>query len=308
MKILHVGLCANGYPYNGLQNRLSERFIYKEISASDPDVNKKMLKAAREFYPDLVFMQVQTSATVDAETVRQIQAMQIPVFNWTGDVRDPIPDWYRKVGKYCVTLFSNYTDVYQFRKEGFEADYLQIGYDCSIFRPHGPSWKAEPIVFLGNNYPGHFPLSGYRYDMVKRLKAEFGDRFGVYGGGWNGMESGNLNGDQISEAALYRGCKVAINVSHFSYERYFSDRMLRIVGSGAYCVSHEYLGIEKDWSGLIRTFKDFDELVEICSEILQQSDEQLRMKTESAADFCFTSYEYRAMVDNLIRIYNEYKA
>jgi hypothetical protein len=78
-------------------------------------------------------------------------------------------------------------DVHEFRKEGFAADYLQIGIDDTIFTPIGPVWNVEPIVFLGNNYHQHFPLSEEREKMVHALKDVFGDQFGVYGGGWGGI-------------------------------------------------------------------------------------------------------------------------
>jgi spore maturation protein CgeB len=70
---------------------------------------------------------------------------------------------------------------------------------------------------------------------------------GLYGNGWGGMETGNLMGKEVEEADCYRGCKIAISISHFDYKNYYSDRQLRIMGSGACCLVKEYPGCHEDF-------------------------------------------------------------
>lgn len=309
MKILHIGLCANGHPYNGIQQSLSKVSNYYEIPTNHPNINSHAMEMCDRFKPDVVFMQIQAPNIIKPETVRYMRKTA-KVFNWTGDVRSPIPDWYYSVGRECsATLFSNMVDVLQMRRDGMDADYLQIGIDPEIFCPEGEYIKCEDIIFLGTHYDGMFPLTKDRYEMVRAMKEEFGDRFGVYGGNWGKWTSGNLNGDQISEAALYRGCKIAINFSHFNYKRYFSDRMIRITGSGAFCLSHDYVGIREDWNaGEIETFSDTKELIEKCHYFLKPENDDLRKSIKwNSTHKTHCDFTYDAMVENLLILIEKYE-
>ena len=125
--------------------------------------------------------------------------------------------------------------------------FLEIGYDPEIYCPEGEFKSVKDIVFFGNNYVNQFPLSGYRRQMVAFLKEKFWDNFGVYGNGWENGD-GNFNHSQIEEAAAYRSAKIAINLSHYDIERYSSDRIFRILGTGApLCLARYYKGIEQDF-------------------------------------------------------------
>jgi glycosyltransferase involved in cell wall biosynthesis len=96
---------------------------------------------------------------------------------------------------------------------------------------------------MGNNYDC-FPLSPLRLDMVNSLKREFGDRFRAWGAGW-GEDTTSCGPEE--ESNIYRGCKIAISLSHYDLERYFSDRMLRIMGCSTFCLAKWYPKIEDDF-------------------------------------------------------------
>jgi spore maturation protein CgeB len=183
------------------------------------------------------------------------------IVNWTGDVRAPTPQWYIDVGRHIhLTLFTNMYDVEICRRHGIKSDYLQIGVPDKIFTPNGlKAFDVPEIVFFGNN-PGGFPLSKMRQDMVRSLKQRYGSRFGVYGSGWG---SGTMSiTDQHAEASMYRAAKIAINLSHFDYPRYTSDRMLRAMGSGRMVLSHNYQGIGREFviGKHLETWDNFSEL------------------------------------------------
>jgi spore maturation protein CgeB len=65
------------------------------------------------------------------------------------------------------------------------------------------------------------------------------------------------------EAAIYRGSKMAISLSHYDLERYFSDRMLRIMGCSTLCLAKWYPGIEKDFTDGVHlvVWRDIQELI-----------------------------------------------
>jgi hypothetical protein len=274
-RIMHIALNAGGKRQEALCKALESMGEYLEIDwmairdkYGIAYLRNYILDMDKQFMPDLIFMQIQTAKVIDNVIAGQLGGF---VVNWTGDVRQPIPDWYEEVGREIdLTLFSNEADVEVFKKKNLRAEFLNIGFDETVFSPHpcpspeGEGLKPE-IVFLGSHYGvDAFPLSRFRYELVKALKDEFGGAFQCYGNGWD-FPSRMLNEQQ--EAQVYRGCKVAINCSHFNLERYFSDRLLRILGSGAYCLSHDYPGIEKDFPHL-DIFNSIPELIESIKIIL----------------------------------------
>ena len=238
------------------------------------ELRKQIIAASVNMNTDLVFFQIQSHDIIDINTVKQLKGF---VINWTGDVRSPIPKWYFDIGRHInLTAYSNETDVKITTNAGIPAAYLQTGFDDVIFNPEGAKNEAHEIVFLGNNYTGTFPLSNLRAKMVQFLVNNFGERFKMFGGNWNYPNAGNLMGNEQGEAAVYRGCKIAINVSHFDYERYSSDRIFRIMGSGAFCLTKWYPGIEIDFKDGVhlKVWKDFEELKKLINYYLIHEEER----------------------------------
>jgi hypothetical protein len=234
--------------------------IYFDWTKHEKHFNGSIRYLVDTHKPDLVFMQIQTPGIISVETAKYISSKSI-VVSWTGDVRFPTPEWMLEIGKHIhLTLFTNMYDVEVCRKAGINADYLQIGFPDKIFTPDGPVKENCPdIIFMGNNIGG-FPLSDMRSKMVKELKARYGSNFGCYGINWgSGIVPVN---DQHVEASYYRGCKIAINLSHFNYSRYSSDRLLRAMGAGAFVLSHNYIDIDRDYLEKIHlgVWNDFDDL------------------------------------------------
>lgn len=264
MKILHVGLSATGTPLNGLQKALMKLGDYEEINTATKDLNAVMRDRSDSFRPDLVWIQIQTAGYISNETVIYLKKNGAKIINWSGDCRSPIPAWYLDLGMHIdLTAFSNMNDVDTLNSQGIRSEFLQIGYDPEIYTPVGGTMPMQEIVFMGNNLVNQFPLSKYRADMVAFLKETYGSQFNVYGSGWNNS-NGSFNHNQRAESMVYRSCKIAINCSHFDYRRYTSDRMFRILGSGAFCLTKWYPEIEVDFvDGMhLSVWKDFDELKE----------------------------------------------
>lgn len=229
--------------------------------------------AARRGWPDLTFLHVQSGGVLNPKAVAGLSGV---VVNWTGDVRSPIPKFYYDLAPYCTTMFSNETDVRTFTDAGLDAHFLNVGFDDLVFTPDGERSDGGEVVFMGNQYgTNHFPLSRLRYEMCVFLRERFRGRFALYGNG--PMARSNNTLDWPAQAAILRGCKVAINLSHFDYERYTSDRMFRIMGSGAFCLTHRYCGLERDFTeGVhVAAWSTLDELVEKIDYYLAHDDERL---------------------------------
>lgn len=249
---------------------------YMELGKGAQAILKRdIIKITNEIEPDFTFLHIQRPGVIDEETVQLLKGV---IFNYTYDVAVPTPEWFYEIGKHIdTTIFSDESGIWDLRSKDISADFLHVGYDNMIFRSEGTRGEYGDIVFLGNNYSTdqNFHLTKKRIDMIDCLKDEYGDSFKVYGNGWK-YNDGNLMYREYKEAECYRSCKIAINISHFDIERYTSDRIFRIMGCGAFCLSKWYPGIEKDFvdGKHLRVWKDFDELKTLINYYLEHEDER----------------------------------
>lgn len=304
MKILYIGLMSGTNGFTKALRKVCDQ--YAEVAIGDPgQMSHEICHLLDSFQPTIVFIQIQNYG-LTSEVLEKLRASQAYVINWTGDVRYPIPEFYFQYAPYVdCTAFSNMTDVKAFRQYGYKAEYLQIGYDQEIYTQEGEAFQVEDIVFMGNNTRG-FPLSTYRAEMVQFLKHHYGSRFGVYGNNWDSLTSGNYNGNQVGEASVYRGAKIAINCSHFNYERYSSDRLFRALGCGVAVLSHEYAGIEQDFiqGRHLVTFNSFGELRDRIDFLLSNNPNR-EMMAQYGLEHNKKNFTFDAMCKNIIKIWED---
>lgn len=245
MKIVCVGLGRQDDMVRSL-NTIGEVVAYIDCTKMKPIVfNQELMIIHKREQPQLYFFQIQHPAILYHETAIELTKTAVTI-NWTGDVRQPIPFWYLQLAPHIdITLFTNMEDVTIMRKSGLRADYMQIGFPQYIFKKLDRN-KIHDIVFMGTNN-GAYPLSDLRVRMVKMLKEKYQSDFLLCGNGWGDMYKGVRNVGQQEENELYNCSKIAINLSHFNYENYSSDRLWRAMGSGVLVLSHHYKGIEDEF-------------------------------------------------------------
>ncbi len=313
MKIYHIALLAPGQPNTQVSKGLAEAGECYELDWLDfknhhglAMLREKIIADVKKIRPDIVFMQLQTADIIDAATAEAIKRISF-IVNWTGDVRENI-DWYIELADHIhLTLFTNMTDVKKMRAKGKQADYLQIGFDDTIYTPTGKSVpKGYPsVVFLGNNYENgmRFPLSAARMQLVEFMEKHFPQNFGVFGNGWNASQ--HLSPEL--EAECYRSCKIGINQNHFDYELFSSDRILRIMGCGAMCITKSYPGIEKEYIDGVHlvTYDTLDQLKTLVEYYLEHEDERLKI-AESGRNLVRENYTWQKRMEKLFAFYRAY--
>lgn len=304
MKIFHIGLCVSPPPFNELQlSFIRHSTEYREISTGDKEVNKKAIQIAKEFNPDLIFMQIQSTGIINKETFIELQKHCKCIINWNGDVRDNIPQWMIEVAPYCISSFSNMRDVKVMKSLSYKAEYCEIGYNEHIYKPEGKVNKTNKIVFFGNNYgKNHFPMSEFRIEMVSLLKSRYHNSFSVYGTGWQNAD-GNFNHSQEEESAAYRGSQIAINCSHYEIEKYSSDRLLRILGTGVpICFAKWYPSLDEDFiDGIhLRVWRTLNELEKLINEY---KGEATKLIIENGMKLAQEKFTFDKMVLNILGIY-----
>jgi hypothetical protein len=298
LKIYHIGLNAGNN--DGLEKAFKKVSDYEFINTRDPHLNEKVINTCKEFMPDLVFIQVQQANVLHIETLRSIRPYCGKIINFTGDVRGPLPAWYIETGKHIdLTLFVSMEDVMK-SKPYINSDWIQIGFDDSIFNNKTAPLKSPEIVFLANNY-GSFPLSNYRKDIAATLTKEFKNRFEVFGTGWN--RARDFNSSLLSQAQIYRGSKIAINYSHYNHSMYSSDRILRIMGSGTLCLTHDFKGCDSLYGDQLVKFSNLNDLVEKCHYYLNNENERKHI-ADKGYEFTHTLFTWDKFVKNLIYHYD----
>lgn len=113
MKLLHIGLCVQPDPINGMQQAFIDNCDeYAEINCGTPDLDKKVMELANYFQPDLVFMQIQSEGIIHRSTVSYLKSKGAFIINWTGDIRHHVPQWMIEIADTVdLTCFSNMRDV-----------------------------------------------------------------------------------------------------------------------------------------------------------------------------------------------------
>ena len=301
-KLLHLG-CNVGT--ESMPKYFREQCDYDELRL---DANLKTNLQNLSYVPDIVFIQIQ-SDTIDGKNTcdfigKEIKALKEKgsfVINWTGDKRTDLPRWMIDFHDFVnVTGFSNQEDVDKAHRYGMNAIFLQQGIDTNIFTPDGDKLDSPDIVFLANNYGNQFPLSRFRRECANSLKAHFGNRFGLYGNGWSHSD-GNFNNSQYEEAKLYRGCKIAVSISHFDSARYFSDRLGRSLCSGSFVLSHNYNSLESDFDKGVHldTFKTSQELVDKCKYWLENDRSEI---AKNGTELARKEFSYQNIVKQILEL------
>lgn len=280
MRLLAFPIITPNSPQTGLLNALRkiadegfEIFDWIPYYSRNqiPALRDAFVTAAKRFCPTHVWTQVQTPNILPRQTLAQIPGYKM---TWGGDCRAETPTWAFDIAPHLdLTLMSNRRDVAELRKKKLKADYLQIGFSPTVFCPEGSIRTVPDIIFLGSNYPNRFSRSTFRANMVKGLRERYGSRFGVYGNGW-GQNDPFLTEDQ--EAAAYRGCKIAVSAEHFLIDGFYSDRVFRAAGSGAFLLGDRTPSFDEhfiDGKEAV-SWKDFDELHAKIDYYLDHEDER----------------------------------
>lgn len=247
MNILFIGIFDNNEPNTALRNAFQKvSKIYVEVAWNlipKDWLHEYVAQALRNLHKvDLIFLQLQAPDIIKGVTLEMMKQTGAFICQWTGDARQPLPRHYIDFGRQIdLSLFSNQNDVDTMRSNGVKADFLQVAADHTIYTPIGPKIITPNIVFMGNNYNNTFPLSKYRFKMVEFLRNHYRSDFGLYGCNWpKEWKIKSLMYNHQEEAKIYRSCKIAINLAHYDLKKYASDRLFRIMSSGAFCISKVY--------------------------------------------------------------------
>lgn len=246
----------------------------------DPNlVDGHLYNTASNFKPDLIYINNCDSKNINPKVIAQLKIeMPVKVVSWCGDYRPFVMDSFVELGKVIdISFLSNKCQLEMYRNKGISVDYLQVGYFDDDF--YDMNVQKEPkIAFGGNNYGMNewFDDSLKRNDLLLTLRRTFGEKFDVYGMGWECLGGCCVS---ISDMKIFNEVMnkymitVGINLTN-SCSHWFSIRQLVMMATGGLHICHYVEGLEdyfengKDcvW------YHTIDECVDLCRKYLGQPD------------------------------------
>lgn len=288
--VLHVASIAPGGSYgneqfmeafleNGFTIYHCFDFQLETFEYGHQAMRQKLIRMAESVKPNLIFLHVQNSEALDLETVKKLSAIGFTVL-YTFDCRTKEKtEWmYQFMPHLGLVCFSNQEDLDEAKQRWFtNGMVLQSSCDMKVYKPQNSGVTKKGIVFVGGNYLHtnlNFPLAQERYDMVNFLQNNF-INFSIMGMGW----PNNSLVNSVQERIAYNIYAIAINQNNFDRELYSSDRIWRIMSTGAFCLTKYFKGIETmftpgmhlDW------WHNFDELKYKIDYYLTNVDERERI-------------------------------
>lgn len=222
---------VRGFEENGFRvrkiNWQNIRFLEKEKG-----VRERLIMAAMEDKPALIFLHIQTPDVVDEITVKDLQSIA-PVINYTFDVRKDF-SWMTALAPHITyTLASDYGTIHSMKGQGINnVGFMPCSADYDWYRRLNLKDQKYygDIVFVGNDYTlsnMDFPQAQQRKEMVEFLQDTYGYRFRAYG-----MNQRYPLLHPQEEILAYNNAKIAITHNNFYAKGYQSDRAYRSMGCG----------------------------------------------------------------------------
>lgn len=248
-------------------------------------VNGEFIRAAIDFKPDWMFLQLQNSNVITPESIELLRE-KIPhaVFvHWSGDVREKVGSYFAGICKAThLTLAANVGHLKKYEEAGArETMYVAHGLDWSEDVLGLPAWEppfpVPEIVYCGNHYGDQVVGTEAREKAVRAL---FEEKLpiGVVGSGWEKTGLPVIGSCHVKQQVhVYRKAKVALSINHFpDLAGYHGDRTITAMASGTAVITRHFPMIEKEFSEGVHllVFRSEQELVEKTRQLLE--DEALR--------------------------------
>lgn len=229
-----------------------------------------------------IFLHIQNSDILDVATVQKLSKYGF-VINYTFDVRDKEgTEWMYQLAPYCgYTFFACWEDVAECASRGIEnTGYVHSSCDMDLYKPipsfcsggwfDAPEFtypKTRDIVFIGNRTDItnlKFENAKERAEMIRALQVEFGDKFEVFGLGWDHSRIVS----PAEEISIYNSAKIVVTQNQFKRVGYCSDRQWRAMACGTLTICQEYIGIENDLPDYPAVWNTLGRLISLCSRFL----------------------------------------
>lgn len=325
LRVLHLSLAIPSEMQDEMRRSLATIGPYVEIpwwivksKKGWEGLTIDILEAFNTHQPDLIFSQVQAKGWPEGlfNAVQCHKPKNCIWVNWSGDVRtsgtQAVQPWMAEFAGHC-DLFLTSNTTYPKLLSGVPAKtgYLQCPYD-----PNSNPWREDEsesdpqsVVFCGMNYTNLD--GGKRERTCDVIHAALPGVFTVHGGGWGKKPYGKSFIHQKDASVLFRKAQVGISVSLFDdLGRYSSDRLKRMMGSGAVVAVKRF----SDMEGLglngenCLVWDSERDLIPLLQDWIRPEREAARRKIRAAAvALAQDRFNYDVWVTELLAIVRHYR-
>lgn len=220
-----------------------------------------VIKAVKEFSPDLILMQHLGGTGVDDAFFSELRASA--KFGLIYHEADPYSRWKHRLPAEAKAAGRNADVVFTVGRDVFRTNFTRAGsqdvrWCSSVYDPGRFGQSNIPtaqerefdVVMVANKTQARTPFTGHpnsreREELVDRLATRFGPRFAIYGKGWAGVSARGPIDYSRQHAAIYTGW-VTANWDHYADEEaYFSDRLPTTLATGSVHVTTLHRGFDR---------------------------------------------------------------
>jgi len=176
-------------------------------------------------------------------------------------------------------------------------------------QPWNPTLEREfDVLLIGNRVKslrpwGRMPGASKRIELVRALGRRFGERFAVFGNGWEGFRGNHGKVEYAIQEGIQRRAWVTASWNHFDQvEAYFSDRIPISLMSGVPHVTNHQPGYESVFgpNPPLCWAKSVDELVARAEDLLALGPAGINEIGRQAQEYCNTRFTADVVYPRLI--------
>ena len=283
MKILHLPLQVLGSEQVGQATGMREVFDevveFDYLNMPKDEANQKLKEIAKQKF-DIGWFQLQETNWILPETLKEIKPYFKHLVQWNGDIREVVPEYQQKIGKYFDITYLGFDHIKQYQPYCNELKIMMIAVDPVEVTRHFQKQpqaidkknqeikiekleKEYDVIFIGNHYGNQFPDSQFRLDLINLLRGKFNLK--VFGFDWP-FETETC--PVKSQGYYYSRAKVCLSINHFNNVKYYSERLLWCLASGTPCVAKKTPDLEFLEGTHLLPFDDMDECVRLVGAVL----------------------------------------
>lgn len=310
-KLLHAYLV---YPY----------LARMKSGLNSKDVVTEIIEKARDFQPTAILWASAELIKIDLASIEVLKNLTSkPVFGyWDGDMYqdpyNPIPKNLAKLIQNCqVSFWPGYSNsLEKLKKIGCrDLRYAPSATDEFRFgklRTNDTEIKYD-VALVGNRVSSRFPWrrwpgARWREEIVMFLTKKLGDRFAVFGNGWN-VSSAKGPIPFKEQYKAYHQSRVVVAVNNLPTDYVFSNRLPIVLSSGVPLVHNYENGFEDIFQNSLNPifFKTTEEAWKKISNLLEKEQSKLNQISESAYHFVLQNFTIKTIFRYMLQVLNDYQ-
>ncbi len=300
----------------------------KKVGGSEQAM-KKLVEEAEEFQPDVIFWQHIERFFAPEESIKALKNISSKP-KLVYHEGDPFGRYLKRINK-NLQIVLRQSDMVFLEGLGKLADLMrENGAKDVYFAPtsfdkarFGLPWTPTPqrkysIAMIGNRgktrIPGlYFPGGKRRKEMAEKLDKVFGERFALYGYGWEKLTASRGKVPYIDQQKRIQEAWISVNWDHFDhFTFYFSDRLPISLAAGVPHITTYHPGFDevcRHCEGGLYLAHDVDEAVDMAQYLMSMPRDFLIEEGIKARDFAFKYLDADVVYRNIIdRVKDEYFA